>query len=190
MMRTGTRVTVVASTYGNHDGLSGTVVPEPPEITTSRHFGDLAGTVWVKLDIQDERAVACGYDASQIARICTGCEQVPADGDLVPWSGERLCWNCADAQLDLLAKAVSDLPVTVGRGVTTPGHVQTLDAGFRLLSGERHRHEFQSQALVHSHEDGSQPHGYFGHPEDPPEDSGPDYLSEGLAEDATREARP
>jgi len=32
----------------------------------------------------------------------------------VPWSGERLCWDCADHELDLMAKAVQqqdDLPV-------------------------------------------------------------------------------
>lgn len=35
---------------------------------------------------------------------CTGCE-TPAP-ELIPWSGERLCWDCVDTQLDLLAKAI------------------------------------------------------------------------------------
>src|SRR5579859_7850302 len=42
---------------------------------------------------------------------CTrGCP-VPAE---VPWSGERLCWPCADAELDLLAKAAELEPVQIG----------------------------------------------------------------------------
>lgn len=40
--------------------------------------------------------------------ICTGCEKAVDKGDLIPWSGQRLCWDCMDFQLDLLAKAVSD----------------------------------------------------------------------------------
>ena len=47
-----------------------------------------------------ERTIAAGR--------CTGCEQdVP---ELLPWaSHERLCWACADLQLDLLAIAVGEL---------------------------------------------------------------------------------
>jgi hypothetical protein len=37
---------------------------------------------------------------------CTMCER--SGGDLVPWSGERLCWDCTDKQLDLLAMAMQD----------------------------------------------------------------------------------
>jgi hypothetical protein len=32
----------------------------------------------------------------------------------VPWSRERLCWNCADAELDRLAKATELEPVQIG----------------------------------------------------------------------------
>lgn len=53
---------------------------------------------------QCERTVAPGQ--------CTGCEV--ASPELVPWSGERLCWSCTDIQLDLLAKAIcEDAPVYV-----------------------------------------------------------------------------
>jgi hypothetical protein len=61
---------------------------------------------------------------------CTrGCGQ-PAE---VPWSGERLCWNCTDHDLDLLALALQSedgWPVQVGSG--HPGHHQE-------LSTENHR---------------------------------------------------
>lgn len=51
------------------------------------------------------------------------CTRDPGHGEAsVPWSGERLCWDCADTALDLLAKACeTELPVTIGKGVTTPG---------------------------------------------------------------------
>jgi hypothetical protein len=45
------------------------------------------------------------------AGVCAGCE---SDADeLVPWASKRLCWDCVDKQIDLLARAVADLPVTV-----------------------------------------------------------------------------
>jgi hypothetical protein len=51
-----------------------------------------------------ERTVAPGT--------CTSCG-TPSP-ELIPWSGERLCWECTDLQLDLLAKAVQeDAPVYV-----------------------------------------------------------------------------
>jgi hypothetical protein len=46
-----------------------------------------------------ERTVAAGR--------CTGCEE--ASPELVPWSGERLCWSCVDVQLDLMALAIGEL---------------------------------------------------------------------------------
>lgn len=52
----------------------------------------------------------CGYDEALVA--CTGCEKLTAER--IPWSGERLCWDCTDLQLDLLAKALEDEPVQVG----------------------------------------------------------------------------
>lgn len=39
---------------------------------------------------------------------------------------------------------------------------------YQSLGGERHRHEYQGQALEHQHPDGAKPHHYFGHPEDFP----------------------
>jgi hypothetical protein len=54
---------------------------------------------------QCEKTVAAGR--------CTLCENDAAE--LVPWAtGERLCWECVDQQMDLLARAVEDiLPVEV-----------------------------------------------------------------------------
>lgn len=52
----------------------------------------------------------CGSD--EPLKPCTGCEQ--GTTELVPWSGERLCWDCTDLQLDLMAKALQDMPVQVG----------------------------------------------------------------------------
>lgn len=52
----------------------------------------------------------CGCD--EPLKPCTGCEQLSCE--LVPWSGERLCWDCTDLQLDLMAKALQDMPVQVG----------------------------------------------------------------------------
>ena len=43
-----------------------------------------------------ERTVAPGQ--------CTGCEENAAE--LIPWSGEKLCWHCVDVQLDLMAAAI------------------------------------------------------------------------------------
>lgn len=69
-----------------------------------------------------------GADPAPRTRTCTllGCETA---GDLVPWSGERLCWDCMDRQLDLIALAVQDCPVTIGQGVSAPGHVSRMHAG-------------------------------------------------------------
>jgi hypothetical protein len=46
-----------------------------------------------------ERTVAAGQ--------CTGCEETAPE--LIPWSGQRLCWHCVDLQLDLMALAVREL---------------------------------------------------------------------------------
>jgi hypothetical protein len=52
----------------------------------------------------------CGHD--EPLKTCTGCGQMTCQ--LVPWSGQRLCWDCTDTQLDLMAKAVTeDALVTV-----------------------------------------------------------------------------
>lgn len=43
------------------------------------------------------------------------CTRDPAHGPAeVPWSGERLCWGCADADLDRLAVQLQNEPVQVG----------------------------------------------------------------------------
>lgn len=43
---------------------------------------------------------------------CTGCG-LPA-AELIPWSGQRLCWPCTDVQLDLMAKVfLAEAPVYV-----------------------------------------------------------------------------
>ena len=47
------------------------------------------------------------------ANACTGCGSTT--GMLVPWAGERLCMDCTDTQLDLLALATRQAPVTTGR---------------------------------------------------------------------------
>jgi hypothetical protein len=56
------------------------------------------------------------------------CTRNPEHGPAeVPWSGDRLCWDCADHELDLLAKALQSeggWPVQVGSG--HPGHRQEL----------------------------------------------------------------
>jgi hypothetical protein len=57
--------------------------------------------------------------------LCPHCER-EAD-ELVPWEGERVCWPCIERQLDLLVRATRQLPVTVGRGVLTPGHECKID---------------------------------------------------------------
>jgi hypothetical protein len=56
------------------------------------------------------------------SQLCTQCERDVAE---VPWSGERLCWDCADIQLDLMARALLEAaPVQVGG--TGWGSVQRL----------------------------------------------------------------
>lgn len=37
---------------------------------------------------------------------CTMCEA--SSYELLPWSGERICWDCFDHQLDLMAKAIRE----------------------------------------------------------------------------------
>lgn len=78
---------------------------------------------------------------------CTGCEA--ETGELVPWAGERLCWNCTDLQLDLMALACQSadgLPVTVGQGVRTPGHIQEL--ALSAHDGEASREDRLANAIA------------------------------------------
>jgi len=37
---------------------------------------------------------------------CQHCER--DSSELLPWSGQRICWNCFDTQLDLLAVAIRE----------------------------------------------------------------------------------
>ena len=37
---------------------------------------------------------------------CGGCEKEAAE--LIPWASQRLCWDCVDLHLDLLALAVAE----------------------------------------------------------------------------------
>jgi hypothetical protein len=53
---------------------------------------------------------------------------------LTPWEGQRLCEDCLDARMGELIEAMADIPVTVGRGVQTPGHVTRID----LRSWDQH----------------------------------------------------
>jgi hypothetical protein len=64
-----------------------------------------AGVLAADLNASCETTVAAGR--------CTLCENDAAE--LVPWTTrERLCWECVDQQMDLLARAVEDiLPVEV-----------------------------------------------------------------------------
>lgn len=66
-----------------------------------------------------------GQTASRYGEECTHCER--ETGVLIPWARERLCLDCMDTQLDLVARAMRELPVQVGKGVTTPGHVTVID---------------------------------------------------------------
>ena len=66
-----------------------------------------------------------------------------------------------------------------------PGVRLDEDAGGRSwlhvgIGPDLHEHAWAGQVLRHSHPGGGQPHGYYGHPEDPPE-SGPSLTGLGLA---------
>jgi hypothetical protein len=61
-------------------------------------------TAWTEAD--QEEALRDEYESARLTDLgpCTrDPEHAPAE---VPWSGERLCWDCADHELDLLALAL------------------------------------------------------------------------------------
>jgi hypothetical protein len=62
----GRRVVVLASTYGQYDGMTGTVTTTPPELAGAA--GDTPTCTWVRLDGQDPRTPAIGFDEAD------GCE--------------------------------------------------------------------------------------------------------------------
>jgi hypothetical protein len=100
-------------------------------MTTTYEFDELIGAAWLPgwsrpltaedtADMRARRDAERDHDARCERTVapgtCTGCETPAAE--LLPWSGERLCVNCADIQLDLLAKAVAegaDVYVAVAR---------------------------------------------------------------------------
>jgi hypothetical protein len=60
-----------------------------------------------EIDHPSESVVAAGR--------CGGCEKEA--GERIPWGSQKLCWDCVDAQLDLMALAVAQavpVPVMVG----------------------------------------------------------------------------
>lgn len=57
-----------------------------------------------------ETCPLCGHD--EALKPCTVCGRLTCQ--LIPWSGEKLCWDCTDTQLDLMSKALQDMPVQVG----------------------------------------------------------------------------
>lgn len=73
---------------------------------------DLYETIGRTDAIYDEQSAA---ERTVAGGRCTLCEEdVP---ELLPWSGQRLCWDCVDLNLDLLAKAVLETtPVRIGQG--------------------------------------------------------------------------
>lgn len=76
----GQRVMVTNDPYARFNGEYGTVVPIPPEIARQpRMAAGLEGTVWVRMDSQDARVPAIGWDADEITAICGASLTVPAD---------------------------------------------------------------------------------------------------------------
>lgn len=51
-------------------------------------------------------------------------------------------------------------------GPATGYPAQPLGEGYAWLGLGKHEHRYQGQTLRHAHKGGSNPHGYFGHPED------------------------
>ena len=50
---------------------------------------------------------------------CTLCERRTSDA-LVPWCGKRLCLDCTDLSLNLLALAVADLMTAAADAASPP----------------------------------------------------------------------
>lgn len=64
-------------------------------------------------------------------RVCTLEGRQVRDGeDLVPWSGQKLCWDCMDRQLDLMAMACKEVHAP------EPGSQPWLDAMADDLASE------------------------------------------------------
>lgn len=68
------------------------------------HVNDSDDTHAPELPGSEVTASAC--EQTVAGGRCTMCE---ADSyELLPWSGERICWDCFDHQLDLMAKAIQE----------------------------------------------------------------------------------
>jgi len=66
-----------------------------------------------------------GRDREYAVTIGGECSRCGKRADhLTAWEGQRLCKACTDRYFEILEAWHDTLPVTVGRGVTTPGHVQ------------------------------------------------------------------
>jgi hypothetical protein len=68
-------------------------------------FGPARQELAAKADAQRDFAASC--ERTVAAGQCTGCEE--PSPELLPWSGQRLCWRCVDVQLDLMALAIGEL---------------------------------------------------------------------------------
>lgn len=69
---------------------------------------ETCGCVW-RSDSEGTEVIApCGTHAETPVSAPLGlCTRNPSHGPAeVPWSGQRLCWDCADHDLDLLAVAL------------------------------------------------------------------------------------
>jgi hypothetical protein len=77
------------------------------------HIGDASGPFGHYVPVPDPDGTDCLSEAVIAGGQCTQCEHDSAE--LIPWTtDQRLCWDCVDFQLDLLALAVQDiLPVEV-----------------------------------------------------------------------------
>jgi hypothetical protein len=63
---------------------------------------------------------------------CTLCERPTSDA-LVPWCGERLCPDCTDLSLNLLALAVADLMAAAAGAASPPEADAVPPAGAVLI---------------------------------------------------------
>ena len=63
---------------------------------------------------------------------CTLCERPTSDA-LVPWCGKRLCLDCTDLSLNLLALAVADLMAAAAGAASPPEADAVPPAGAVLI---------------------------------------------------------
>ena len=107
--------TVTGYPFDGYDGTDESFERLMGGTLTSAGYGsepDLYETIGRTDAIHDEQSAA---ERTVAGGRCTLCEEdVP---ELLPWSGQRLCWQCVDLNLDLLAKAVLETtPVRIRQG--------------------------------------------------------------------------